>query len=47
MFMGFHGRKGPKKDVTVMGSTLKAMTWNIKCPTFIVNFKTFKLIVKE
>ena len=40
MFMGYHGRKGPKKETTLMGSTIKAMAYNIKCPTFVVNSLT-------
>ena len=37
LFMGFHGRKGPKMEKLLMGSTLKAMSWNTKAPVFIVN----------
>ena len=45
MFIGYHGRKGPKKDTTIMGSTLKAMTYNTKTPTFIVKTLISQLII--
>ena len=38
MFLGYHGRKGPKKDHKLMATTMKAMAYNIKCPTFISKF---------
>ena len=36
LFLGYHGRKGLKEDVTIMGSTMKKMSYNMKIPTFIV-----------
>lgn len=36
--MGWHGRKGPKKDYQVMGSTLKFMSFKCHSPLFIVDY---------
>ncbi len=38
LFLGYHGRKGPKKDPTIMGTTIKFMTFESHIPTFVVNF---------
>lgn len=38
IFMGYHGRKGPKKESTIMGSKVKSMGYNIKSPTFVSKY---------
>jgi len=43
MFIGYHGRKGPKKDPALMGSTMKFMTLNTKVPMFVVNYHILTL----
>jgi len=39
--MGYVGRKGPKKDPTMMGSTMKNMSFKCTAPTVIVTFTKF------
>ena len=34
--VGFHGRKGPKADPTVMGTAVQYMSVNTSCPTLII-----------
>jgi hypothetical protein len=34
--VGWHGRKGPKKDLTVMGSAVQHMAVNNKTPIFVL-----------
>ena len=36
--MGYTGRKGPKSNPTIMGSTVKTTTVRVKCPVIIVIF---------
>jgi len=34
--VGYHGRKGPKEDPTVMGSAVQYMSIESYCPTLII-----------
>ena len=34
--MGFHGRKGPKQDPTVLGTAVQYLGLNTACPVFIL-----------
>ena len=34
--VGFHGRKGPKADPTVMGSAVQYLSLNTACPVLIL-----------
>lgn len=34
--VGYHGRKGPKEDPTVMGSAVQYLTTGSTCPTLII-----------
>ena len=40
--IGFHGRKGPKADPTLMGSAVSHLGLNTDCPVIIVKDKKLR-----
>jgi len=38
LIIGYHGRKGIKNDITIMGTTVYNTVFNIKIPTIITKY---------